>query len=193
MFIVGLERFDQFHNIVAAHLRGEIPPTVAWGACPTIFDGTQAPAGRHVAFLWEKVPFSLRGDAQNWDAEKDLHGRCLLETWSEYAPNVPEAVLDSFTHSPPDTERNLWNMWGGDLLVGSLGGGQVGWNRTFSGAGTYRTPIPGLYLCGGSTHPGGNVTGLCGYNAARVIAADSGRQIWWTPPDAESAYQTAGA
>ena len=31
---------------------------------------------------------------------------------------------------------------------------------------------PGLYLCGGSTHPGGNITGLCGYNAARVIAAD---------------------
>jgi phytoene dehydrogenase-like protein len=40
-------------------------------------------------------------------------------------------------------------------------------------------------LCGGSTHPGGNITGLCGYNAARVIAADLGKKIWWNPPDAE--------
>jgi hypothetical protein len=32
MTIVGLERFGQFHDIVAAHERGEIPATVAWGA-----------------------------------------------------------------------------------------------------------------------------------------------------------------
>ena len=75
----------------------------------------------------------------------------------------------------------------GDLLIGSFANGQVGWNRPFPGAGTYRTPVPGLYLCGGSTHPGGNVTGLCGYNAARVIAADTGKAIWWQPPDLERA------
>ena len=27
--------------------------------------------------------------------------------------------------------------------------------------------------------PGGNITGLCGYNAASVVAADAGVQRWW--------------
>jgi len=187
MCIVGLERFGQFHEIVAAHERGEIPETVAWGACPSLFDSSQAAPGKHVAFLWEKLPYALHGDARNWDAVKDEHGRRLLETWSEFAPNLNGSVLDSFTRSPLDVERTLPNMTMGDLLVGSFTNGQMGWNRPFSGAGNYRTPLPGLYLCGGSTHPGGNITGLCGYNAARVIVGDIGKKIWWTPPDAESA------
>jgi phytoene dehydrogenase-like protein len=185
MFIVGLERLGQFHDIVAAHERGEIPSPVAWGACPTLFDPTQAPAGKHVAFLWEKLPYALRGNAVNWDAERDAHGRRLLDTWAEYAPNLKGAVLDAGARSPLDTERTLPNMRGGDLLVGSFANGQVGWNRPFAGAGTYRTPVPGLYLCGGSTHPGGNVTGLCGYNAARVLVTDAGRRVWWNPPEIE--------
>ena len=185
MFIVGLERFGQFSDIVAAHERGEIPPTVAWGACPTHFDSTQAPPGRHAAFLWEKLPYALRGDPANWDAAREAHGRRLLAHWTEFAPNLAGGVLDAFTRSPLDTERELPNMTGGDLLVGSFANGQIGAHRPFPGAGHYRTPIPGLYLCGGSTHPGGNVTGLCGYNAARAIAADAGKTIWWNPPDLE--------
>jgi phytoene dehydrogenase-like protein len=31
-----------------------------------------------------------------------------------------------------------------------------------------RTPIPGLFLCGAATHPGGGVLGACGRNAARL-------------------------
>ncbi len=190
MFIVGLERFGQFHDIVAAHERGDIPATVAWGACPTRFDPTQAPPGRHVAFLWEKLPYALRGHAVNWDAEREAHGRRLLETWTAFAPNLRDAVLDAYARSPLDIERTLPNMRGGDLLVGSFANGQVGWNRPFAGAGTYRTPVPGLYLCGGSTHPGGNVTGLCGYNAARVIVTDAGKCVWWRPPEIEAVLES---
>jgi phytoene dehydrogenase-like protein len=188
MVILGLERFDQFHEIVDAHERGEIPPPVAWGACPTLFDPSQAPPGKHTAFLWEKLPYALRGDASNWAMEKDAHGARLLELWSEFAPNLRRGIIrDQFVFSPADTETALPNMKRGDLLVGSLANGQVGCHRPFAGAGCYRTPVPGLYLCGGSTHPGGNITGLCGYNAARVIAADLGKEIWWNPPDAEQA------
>jgi len=190
MFIAGLDRYGQFHEIVAAHERGEIPPSVAWGACPTLFDPTQAPPGRHVAFLWEKLPYALHGDAASWDQAREARGRELLAKWTEYAPNLAGSVLDAYSRSPLDIERSLPNMARGDLLIGSFANDQVGWNRPFPGAGTYRTPVPGLYLCGGSTHPGGNVTGLCGYNAARVIAADTGKAIWWQPPDIESALAT---
>jgi phytoene dehydrogenase-like protein len=110
----------------------------------------------------------------------------LLTFWREFASNLSgEVVLDSFTQSPADIEQALPNMARGDLLVGSFANDQVGYHRPFPGAGQYRTPIPGLYLCGGSTHPGGNVTGLCGYNAARVIAADCQARIWWNPPNIE--------
>ena len=191
MVILGLERLEQFHEIVAAHERGEIPPTVMWGACPTLFDPDQAPAGKHTAFMWEKLPYALRGAAANWDAEKDSHGRQMLDLWSQFAPNLAGgAVIDSFTRTPLDTERSLPNMRRGDLLVGAFSNDQVGYHRPFPGAGQYRTPVPGLYLCGGSTHPGGNITGLCGYNAARIVAADLNVPIWWSPPDIESVLES---
>jgi phytoene dehydrogenase-like protein len=174
MMILGLDNVAQFHDIVAAHERGEIPRTVMWGTCPTRFDPSQAPAGQHAAFMWEKLPYALHGDARNWDAHKEQHGREMLALWQTYAPNLREAVLDSFTRSALDTERLLPNMRRGDLLVGSFANDQIGYHRPFLGAGTYRTEIPGLYLCGGSTHPGGNVTGLCGFNAAKVVLAEAG-------------------
>src|SRR5436190_1986618 len=99
MVILGLERFAQFREIVAAHEAGEIPATkVMWGACPTLFDPGQAPPGKHTAFMWEKVPYSLRGSPQNWDIEKGGHGQTLLRLWSQFAPNLsPDIVIDSFT------------------------------------------------------------------------------------------------
>jgi phytoene dehydrogenase-like protein len=186
MVIVGLERFGQFHEIVAAHERGEMAPPVAWGACPTLFDPSQAPAGKHTAFLWEKVPYALGRDPANWAKVREAHGARLLKLWSKLAPNLDDGIIrDRFVLDPADTGMALPNMRHGDLLVGSFANNQVGYHRPFAGAGCYRTPVPGLYLCGGSTHPGGNITGLCGYNAARVIAADLGKKIWWNPPDAE--------
>lgn len=190
MVILGLEHFDHFPRIVECHERGEIPPTVMWGGCPTLFDPSQAPPGQHTAFMWEKLPYALHGDAKNWDVEKDKHGQAMLDLWSQFAPNLAEgAVLDWFTRSPLDTERKLPNMRRGDLLIGSFANGQIGHNRPFPGVGEYRTAVQGLYLCGGSTHPGGNITGLCGYNAAAVLTADLGVKAWWDPPQIEAIWQ----
>jgi len=190
MVILGLERFDQFHDIVSAHESGQIPATVMWGACTTQFDSSQAPPHAHTAFMWEKLPYAIQGDPQKWNQVGSHHAQELLKLWTEHAPNLADAVLDAFARTPLDTERTLPNMQFGDLLVGSFANGQVGANRPFAGAGQYRTPLQGLYLCGGSTHPGGNITGLCGYNPARVIAADIGCPIWWNPPDAEQSLRS---
>jgi phytoene dehydrogenase-like protein len=186
MVILGLGDAAQFGDIVRAHEAGTIPPTVMWGACPTLFDASQAPAGKHTAFMWEKLPYRLRGDPGNWDAASDEHGRALLDLWTKYAPNLRDAVRGWFARSPLDTERTLVNMREGDLLVGSFADGQVGYHRPFPGAGHYRGPFPGLYLCGSSSHPGGNITGLPGYNAAQVILADLGLPAPWAPEPVES-------
>ncbi len=190
MVILGLERLSQFSDIVAAHERGEVAAPVVWGACPTLFDPSQAPPGNHTAFLWEKVPFRLRGDPTRWRDARRGHGRRMVELWRRYAPNLsPETILDESHRSPLDTFESLPNMAEGDLLVGSFAYGQVGFDRPFRGAGEYRSGLPGLYLCGGSTHPGGNVTGLCGYNAASVVAADLEIDPWWSPRHVEDVWQ----
>jgi phytoene dehydrogenase-like protein len=181
MVIMGLDHVDQFGEIVRHHDAGTIPPTVMWGACPTLFDPSQAPAGMHTAFMWEKLPYRVHGDPANWDRLRDGHGAAMLRLWQEYAPNLADAVIDSFCRTPLDVERCLPNMREGDLLVGAFADDQVGYHRPFAGAGSYRTHLPGLYLCGSSSHPGGNVTGLPAYNAAQVILADLGIEAEWLP------------
>ena len=181
MVIMGLDHVDQFSDIVGHHEAGTVPPTVMWGACPTLFDPSQAPPGKHTAFMWEKLPYHLNGNPQSWDKAGEAHGREMLKLWTKHAPNLEGAVIDSFVRTPLDTERSLPNMREGDLLVGAFTNGQVGFNRPFPGAGHYRTHISGLYLCGSSSHPGGNVTGLPGYNAAQVIFADLGLTAAWAP------------
>ena len=95
---------------------------------------------------------------------------------------MKDQVIDQFTRSALDVERTFPNMRHGDLLIGAFTNGQIGYNRPFAGAGNYRTHLPGLYLCGSCCHPGGNITGLPGYNAAQVLLADLGLATDWAPP-----------
>lgn len=48
--------------------------------------------------------------------------------------------------------------------------------RPFAGVSGYRSHIPGLYLTGASTHPGGGIMGASGSNAARVLLRDLERR-----------------
>jgi phytoene dehydrogenase-like protein len=185
MVILGLEHFRQYPEIVNHHEKGTIPPTVMWGSCPTVFDPSQAPPGKHTAFMWEKLPYRLDGDASNWDREKDLHGKKMLDLWTKYAPNLEHDVMDCFTRSALDTERTFPNMKSGDLLIGAFTNGQIGYHRPFPGAGHYRGHLKGLYLCGSACHPGGNITGLPGYNCAQVISSDLNLPSSWAPNPAE--------
>jgi phytoene dehydrogenase-like protein len=185
MVILGLEHFDQYPEIVRHHEEGTLPLTVMWGSCPTQFDPSHAPPTKQTAFMWEKLPYRLHGDPRNWDIHKDHHGTAMLDLWKQYAPNLGDSVLDWFTRSPLDTERTFPNMQEGDLLVGAFADGQIGYNRPFPGAGHYRGHVHGLYLCGSCCHPGGNITGLAGYNCAQVILSDLGAPAAWAPPPAE--------
>ena len=56
-----------------------------------------------------------------------------------------------------------------DMVPGQLYG-----DRPLPGAG-YATPVEGLWLCGVGTHPGGEVTGAPGHNAAQAILTDLDR------------------
>ena len=191
MVILGLDRFEQFSDLVAGHEARELRSPIAWGAAPTIFDSSQATGQRHTAFLWEKVPYEIGGDSENWIRFGERRGKELLSLWQKSTANLTEDnILDQFVVTPRDTVQALPNMQGSDLLVGAFSSGQVGRNRPFYEAGQYRTPVKGLYLCGGSTHPGGNVMGLAGYNAASVIAEDFHFDRWWQSTDFTSVLRS---
>ena len=185
MVILGLDHLDRYLEMAHCHEAGELPPNIMWGSCPTQFDSTQAPRGKHTAFMWEKAPYRLNGKATNWDHQRERLGRDMLKQWCEYAPNLKDAVLDWFVRSPLDVERAFPNMREGDLLIGAFTNDQVGYNRPFPGAGHYRGHLPGLYLCGSCCHPGGNITGLPGYNCAQVLLGDLGIEADWIPDPIE--------
>jgi len=73
--------------------------------------------------------------------------------------------------SPTDIERTL-GMTGGNIFQGNITPDQIFSFRPVLGWSSYRTPVPGLYLCGSAAHPGGGVTGAPGHNAAQVILED---------------------
>ena len=175
--MLGLQSPQEIYDLY----NGRYPENlVLWGATPTRFDPSQAPPGHHTAFMWQKVPYALDGDPLNWEKRKESMKQAVLERWLEFAPNMTEDnILTAFATTPLDTERRLPNMVGGDLMVGHMGMDQSFDSRPFPGAGAYKSPIENLYLCGSCTHPGGNISGLPGYDAARVIIEDQAIKRWW--------------
>ena len=68
------------------------------------------------------------------------------------------------------------------IINGTFHGGdrtmpQSGALRPVPGWAQHRMPIPGLYQTGGTTHPGGSITGAPGRNAAMVLLGDLGTSI----------------
>ncbi|MBJ6978513.1 NAD(P)/FAD-dependent oxidoreductase [Luteimonas sp. MC1895] len=152
-----------------------------WARAPIVelvisstLDDTLAPPGQHVASLFcQHVHPDVDG---GWDAHRDTVARLMIDTVDAVAPNFRASVLGYEALSPLDLERRF-GLVGGDIFHGALGLDQLFSARPVLGQGNYRGALPGLYLCGSGTHPGGGVTGLPGRNAAREIARDFGRRL----------------
>jgi len=99
----------------------------------------------------------------------------MIATVKTYAPNFSASVIGRQVLSPLDLERTF-GLLGGDIFHGQLSLDQVFSARPMPGYADYRSPIPGLYMCGSGTHPGGGVTGAPGHNAAREILRDAKRR-----------------
>lgn len=195
MVIVGLWSLSQVEQLFADTRAGRWPRTLFMnGACPSLLDPSQAPPGGHTAFMWQLAPYRLWGDPGNWDAVGEAFADAVFGKWVEYAPNLARkgVVRNRLWASPLDIERHDANMGEGDWMIGELRRDQAFEHRPFPEAGSYRTPIAGLYLCGSSSHPYGNITGAPGYNAAGVIAAELGLPRWWNPSDVRQRWLALG-
>ncbi len=134
-------------------------------------DDTLAPKGQHVASLFCQHVAPDLPDGSSWDAHRETVADLMIDTVDRYAPNFKRSVLGRQIMSPLDLERTF-GLVGGDIFHGALDLGQMFSARPMLGHADYRGPIPGLYMCGSGTHPGGGVTGLPGHNAAREVLRD---------------------
>ena len=140
---------------------------------PSVVDPSVAPPGRHVMQIFvQYAPYRLADG--NWDERKESFGDRCEEILEEYAPGFRKSVLHREVLTPVDIERRF-GLTGGNIFQGAMGLSQLAFMRPIPGYADYRTPVPGLYLCGAATHPGGGVMGACGYNAAREILRDARR------------------
>jgi phytoene dehydrogenase-like protein len=138
---------------------------------PSTLDASLAPAGRHVASLFCQHVAPTLPNGESWDARRDEVADLMIDTVDAYAPNFKASVIARQVLTPLDLER-AFGLVGGDIFHGALALDQLFSARPMLGYGNYRGPLPGLYMCGSGTHPGGGVTGAPGHNAAREVLAD---------------------
>ena len=138
---------------------------------PSTLDDSLAPPGMHVASLFcQHVAPELPG-GRSWDDHREEVADLMIATVDRHAPGFAASVLGRQVLSPLDLER-VFGLVGGDIFHGALGLNQLFSARPMLGQADYRGAIPGLYLCGSGTHPGGGVTGAPGHNAAQVVIGD---------------------
>ncbi|MCA0198058.1 MAG: NAD(P)/FAD-dependent oxidoreductase [Proteobacteria bacterium] len=138
---------------------------------PSTLDDSLAPPGMHVASLFcQHVAPDLPG-GRSWDDHREEVADLMVATVDRYAPGFAASVLGRQVLTPLDLEREF-GLVGGDIFHGALSLNQLFSARPMLGQADYRGAIPGLYLCGAGTHPGGGVTGAPGHNAAQVVIAD---------------------
>jgi phytoene dehydrogenase-like protein len=129
--------------------------------------GTTAGSGQHTMSVFAQyVPYKFsRG---TWDERREEVRRLALNSLSRFCSNIDDAVIDAQVLGPPDIERKV-GLTGGHIFQGECLPPYM-WSKRLSA----RTPMPGVYLCGACTHPGGSVIGINGRNAAMAVLSDIG-------------------
>jgi phytoene dehydrogenase-like protein len=137
---------------------------------PTLADPGLAPPGKHVmSIIVQYAPYAPTG---GWETRRQAFTDCIIDTLAAYAPRLRDGIRASELLTPVDLEREF-RMTGGHWHHAELALDQFLMLRPVPGAAQYRTPVPGLFLCGAGSHPGGGVMGLAGRNAARQVIREA--------------------
>jgi phytoene dehydrogenase-like protein len=134
---------------------------------PSLADPSLAPGGKHVMSVWmQSAPYQLR--ESNWNNQRDVLGDAVVNVIEDYAPVFKNTILHRQVLTPLDLEQ-VCALTGGHPYHAEMALDQIFFMRPVAGWARYHTPIEKLYLCGSGTHPGGGLTGLPGYYAAKEI------------------------
>ncbi len=146
--------------------RGE--PAVGFGEVyiQTGYDPTPAPGGKHLLSVFgQYAPYELAHGT--WDERREEVARQFIALIDRFAPGFEDRLEAYEVLGPPDIEKRI-GLTGGNIFQGEVTPDQMWEDRL-----TPRTPIPGVYLCGAATHPGGSVIALNGRNAAMAVLEDA--------------------
>lgn len=161
--------FDTYRTAWEAAQRGEIPAApVCHIQVPTAYDPTLTEQDGEIVSIWTLYAPNVPAEGA-WEDLREEAAQRLIDHVTEFIPNFRAAIRHYELFTPADIETRVGITDGCirhiDMIPGQLYG-----DRPLPGAG-YATPIEGLYLCGVGTHPGGEVTGAPGHNAAAAVLA----------------------
>jgi phytoene dehydrogenase-like protein len=137
---------------------------------PSGYDPTMAPMGKHIMSIWGLYA-PVRLTEGNWDERRRDVGERVIDVLARYTPDIRDCVVDWQLFAPPDLEARV-GLTDGNIHHLDIVPNQFLASRPLPGWAHYRTPIRNFYLCGAGTHPGGEVTGAPGHNAAQMIISD---------------------
>jgi len=134
---------------------------------PSLHDASLAPTGQHVLSAHVMyVPYRLKG---GWtDEARDRMCSRAIDAIEKYAPGIRDQIIHQELLTPADLEQQ-YRVTGGHWHHTEMAMDQMLMMRPTYEAAQYSTPVPGLFLCGAGSHPGGDIMGAAGHNAAREI------------------------
>lgn len=129
------------------HRRPPRDPTVYVG-CASVDDPSQAPEGAEAWTMLVNVPAR---DPSRWPLSPQAYRDLVLERLAERGHDLSGRLrfVDLFT---PADLRERYGAWGGAIYGGAYSGPLAPFRRPGN-----RGPRRGLYLVGGSVHPGGGL------------------------------------
>jgi phytoene dehydrogenase-like protein len=153
--------------------RGLLPAeaTIVAGQ-PLTMDSSRAPEGAGI--LWvqlQELPWRVKGDAAGeldvgdgtWTEDlRERYADRIQARLARHVPNLESSILARAVLSPADLQAANVNLVRGDPYGGSLALDQNVLWRPLAAQPGHRTPVPGVWHVGASTHPGPGLGGGSG-------------------------------
>ena len=138
---------------------------------PTMVDPSMAPPGKHVMSCFVQYASYDMPEYGNRDQQREAFGNAVVDTLSEFIPNLKDIILHKQVLTPWDIEQEI-SLTEGNIFGGELTLDQLFFFRPAVGWADFRTPIRNYYQCGSGTHPGGGITAGPGRLGALEILRD---------------------
>jgi phytoene dehydrogenase-like protein len=158
---------DHVAQLRAIKLGKRVDNPPVYMAILSAVDPTIAPIGQDVLYLHSNAPYEPFG---GWADNKRVYCRSIRDSAKRFLSGL-DAEIGAVESTPADFEARFSTPKGCyfhlDMIPTRLGS-----NRPARGLGSYATPVAGLYLAGGGSHPGGGVSGWPGRLAAERALKD---------------------
>ena len=164
--------------------RGLLPAeaTVVVGQ-PLTMDDSRAPEGKGILWIQlQELPWRIKGDAAGeldvgsgkWtDDLRERYADRIQSRLARHIPNLESSILARTALSPADLQAANINLHHGDPYGGSLALDQNFLWRPLGSQPGHRTPVPGVWHVGASTHPGPGLGGGSGALVAQQLLKPS--------------------